>query len=156
MNQTTQTTQANLNPLIPNGCWTISGPRGHRTFDVSTQSEKEEFAPGKRIVALLTGPDNTATGDWTSFGFVSDHGDRINVWKKYRGSPDHPSEHEAYAKMLPFLFGCPPEGGAHINGAIYAIQGEKTCLRCNRRLTTPQSLADGIGPECKAKSGGAA
>jgi hypothetical protein len=32
--------------------------------------------------------------------------------------------------------------------ATYTVQLSKRCLRCNRTLTTPESLERGIGPEC--------
>src|ERR1035437_7116162 len=50
---------------LPNGVWTIEGPRGHRTFRISTvlkgESDCKDRHVGKRILELLTGPDNTSS-----------------------------------------------------------------------------------------------
>jgi hypothetical protein len=35
--------------------------------------------------------------------------------------------------------------------AKYRVESEARCLRCNRRLTHPESLVTGIGPECSGR-----
>ena len=136
-----------LNGTIPNGCWTVTGPMGHRTFAIETQKYDAEFAPGKRVVYLLTGPDNTDIGDWKAFAFVSYDSRGVNVWRKFRGSEDRPSESEFYAVILERLFA----GHTEFARRTYRLEGEKTCLRCNRRLTTPESIEAGIGPKCRSR-----
>lgn len=130
---------------IFNGTYSISSPTGeHRTFDISTQPENAEFAPGKRIIALLTGPNNNA--DYKSFGFVTDNG--INVYKKLRGT-DEPSHFDWYAHLV-WKLATTNDSRWHKLG--YKLMVEGTCLKCNRKLTTPESLKIGLGPIC-AKGG---
>ena len=82
---------------IFNGRYTMKNRRSgeHRTFEIKTQDKDAKFAAGKRVVALLTGPDNTA--DYTGFGFVEDDG--IVVWKSKRGVGEK-SVFDKYAAVL--------------------------------------------------------
>lgn len=118
------------------GCVTIRNPKtgNHRTFRIRRQPDDAKFAPGQRIVSLLTGPDNEA--DYTGFAFLTDAG-HLCMWKKYRDS----TAFNAYRKMLE-----QPERYRESHGLEYAV--EKRCARCFRRLTTPESISRGLGPEC--------
>lgn len=124
---------AMFNVKTHNGKVTINNPvtGGHRTFQIRTQPKDSRFAPGKRVVALLAGPDNTS--DYTPFGFVETDG--IHVWRKKRGGV-----FDTYAKMLdkPQTF--------EAKGAVYL--SSTRCRVCNRELTTPESIQSGIGPIC--------
>jgi len=118
-----------------NGTYTVlSKATGeHRTFRIRTQRENAEFAAGERIVALLVGSDNEH--DYQSFGFVKDDG-RIVVWKRHRGGM-----FDKLARMLEHL-------GEHEQAGRVEVYLEGRCRRCNRRLTHPESIRSGIGPEC--------
>ena len=120
-----------------NGKITIASPTGnHRTFSIKTQKVDSNFAPGKRVVALLNGPDNQS--DYCGFGFISNNGQDINVWKKKQGGI-----FDQYAKML-----LNPDKYQEL-GAEYLFSG--TCRMCNRELTVPSSIESGIGPICAKK-----
>ena len=121
-----------------NGKVTIYNPRtgGHRTFLIKTQSADSTFAPGQRVVALLTGPDNQA--DFQGFGFVSDQWG-INVWKSKRGG-----DFDKFADMLNRPAHYRREHGLEYKAAV-------KCRRCNRELTDPTSIDSGIGPTCREK-----
>ncbi len=123
-----------------NGTLTLYNPatEGHRTLRVRTQPEDAKFAPGERIVALLVGPDNE--NSYQPFAFLKPDG-RVLVWKRYRGNGE-PSRYEKLARMLtqPELF--------EAKGVQYEFS--TTCRRCNRKLTTPASIASGIGPVCES------
>ena len=120
-----------------NGTLTIGNPATgeHRTFQVRTQPEDSDFAAGERVVALLSGPDNTA--DYRPFGFVTDAG--IRVWRRHRGTV-----FDAYARML-------NSPAAWIAKHQLSYQFATTCRRCNRQLTDPESIRTGIGPVCRGK-----
>ena len=123
---------------IPNGLYTLQFPDGsHRTFRIYTKKQDAKFAPGKRIFAILIGPDNTA--DFEGVGFVDDSG--IHVWRSKKGSAVKPSKIEEYAGLVWKL-----ADGEVIDG--YELSISKRCLRCNRELTTPESIDREIGPEC--------
>lgn len=134
-----------------NGIYTLTNPETgqHRTFKVRTQQEDARFAPGARILYLLTGPDNEH--DYQPFGFVRDDG-RIAVWRKMRGAAGHPSQWERLADLFqsrvsghaPRLCDC----------SHFELQVSRRCRRCNRRLTDPVSIETGYGPECRSRMGG--
>jgi hypothetical protein len=107
---------------------------GHRTFKVSTVTNEESGLHGKRIISLLHGPDNTA--DYHGFGFVNPDGS-ICVWRKYNSN----STYGKYARILTDLENYP----------TITVHFEGRCIRCNRKLTRPDSITSGIGPECAKK-----
>jgi hypothetical protein len=116
-----------------NGTITVESPTGqHKTFDIRTQKPDANFAPGERVLALLAGPDNTS--DYQGIGFVKPGG-RIVLWKRYRNG-DMP----AVVKVLQH-----PE---HYKKLGMKYHHEGRCIRCNRKLTTPESIESGIGPVC--------
>lgn len=134
--------------MIYNGAITITSPKGgHRTFEIKTKKSNATFAAGKRILALLSGPDNTM--DYQGFAFVDDAG--VHVWrKKQSGDPKNPSAFEVYAKMVQSLS---TEGEASRYYKMgYRVEHERTCRRCNRRLTNPESIQSGLGPECAGRA----
>jgi hypothetical protein len=126
-------------PKIFNGFYTIKSrvTGEHRTFRILTQPKDADFAPGRRVLGLLTGPDNDS--DYTGFAFVDDEG--IHVWasKKSEGL------WETYAQMIWDL---------SLDGALsrwaknYEFMTDGRCLICNRHLTNPESVKTGIGPVC--------
>ncbi len=134
---------------IFNGIYTIQSTRtgDHRTFRISTQVATAEFAPGLRVVGLLTGPDNQ--NDYTGFGFVDEEG--IHVWSNKRGSD---TLWEKYAEMLWSLALDAVLSPWVQNG--YRLMMEGRCLKCNRVLTEPTSVTTGIGPVCAERAAAAA
>lgn len=161
--------QATANPVMThNGTLTVKseGSGEHRTFRIRTQKADADFAPGERIISLLTGPDNTAS--YTQFGFVKVEPERrafrddtygacpqttfvrparvkVIVWRKYRGRPGSPlTQYEKLARMIERL-------ANHIDEGRVTINLEGRCRRCNKPLTTPQSVHEGIGPVCAGR-----
>jgi len=120
-----------------NGVITVENTvrRTHRTFRIRTQKEDAKFAPGERILSLLTGPDNTSS--YTQIGFVKDDGS-VRLWRNYRT--------EQYERLVRVL-----QNPAHYRslGCVYHFEGR--CRRCNRALTTPESVRSGIGPVCDGR-----
>jgi len=134
---------------IHNGFLTVTNETTgeHRTFRVRTQKEDAKFAPGSRIVSLLTGPDNTS--DYRGFGFVKENG-WIVLWKRNR-TPHY----EGLSKAVRLAFRALEMGEdtfATIK-AIYSVKLSKRCVRCNKILSRPDSLERGVGPECAAAMG---
>lgn len=104
----------------------------HRTVDIRTA----KYADGSlhRIVALLVGPDNNS--DYRGFGECTTTG--VRVWRKHQGSQvfcwlaralNHP---ERFTDQVDFRFAA-------------------RCRICDRKLTTPESVASGIGPTCAGR-----
>lgn len=127
--------------MIFNGTITIRrrSTGDHRTFRIKTY--KQGPLEGKRVVSLLSGPDNE--NHYQGFGFVSEDGTKINVWRKHRGQDGHCSAYDWYAIYIEQLTGGSPEWLQQFD-----IQAEKRCAVCNRKLTNPESLLTGVGPEC--------
>ena len=127
-------------PEIPNGIFTIKSPTGeHRTFRVHTWKQKECETKITRSIGLLIGERNTT--NYSDFAFVNES--KIIVWKKFRGT-----QLEKFALLVQdMLF------GSHYKNMGMELLITKNCMRCNRALTTPQSIEDGIGPECKQMMG---
>jgi len=126
---------------IFNGVYTITSPKGgHRTFSIKTV--KNGKLKGSRIVSMLTGSDNTR--DYTSFGFVKEN--VILVWSKFGTDSD-------WSKFGKILWSMSTENEASEYYRLgYRILCEKKCIRCNRKLTHPESILSGIGPECGTRS----
>ena len=121
-----------------NGVITVINPAtgAHRTFQIRTQKADAKFMPGKRIVSLLTGPNNGH--DFTSFGFIGDDG-RIIVWRKHQGT-----QFDRFARML---MNAKDESDRFGLSFVWAAK----CRKCNRELTCPSSLASGLGPTCEGR-----
>jgi len=134
--------------MLFNGTYTITHGAEHRTYKIYTNAPDASFAPGQRIVALLTGADNET--DYTGFGFVL--ANEIKVWKSKQGTADKPSFFDKSARMLE-AFG---KSDDWTNPYVFkglTLQLEKRCSKCNRKLTNPASLETGIGPECAKRAG---
>ena len=138
--------------MILNGIYTIENEAGeHRTISIRTQKKDANFAPGERIAALLSGPDNEE--DYQGFAFVKDNG--FAIWKSKRGK-NRISTFEWYARILELVELSPSEIDSvelkvSLKGHTYIILVEKRCAICNRKLTTPESIRAGIGPVCAGR-----
>ena len=111
------------------GIYTVEGDEGHTTFSLHYQKEDQDFFPGKVLVRVLRGTDNTS--DYESVGYCDPQRNRVILWKKYKDAD------VAWKHDLATLLADPS-----------SVLEAKTCRRCNRLLTEPVSLANGIGPEC--------
>lgn len=111
------------------GVYTVVSTTGRRTFKVEVQASDAKFAPGQVVVSFLSGQDND--GDYTGFAFLV--GSELRVWGKHKGA----TELLAHAALLV----------ADPDAALVS----KNCARCGRTLTTPESIAAGLGPECSKK-----
>lgn len=125
---------------LANGTFTITFPCGtHKTLRIHTQ--QLGAMAGKRIISLLIGPDNSH--DYEGIGELTPS-DVTPVWVWKRWKNQKPGE---YAQLLWLLL-----KGEELEG--YELVRSSTCLRCNRPLTHPSSVADNLGPECRKKEAG--
>lgn len=118
-----------------NGTITIDNPATgqHRTFRIRTQKKDARFAAGKRVLSLLSGPDNTS--DYTPFAFIDEHG-MVRVWNRYVDT-----QYERFARLIQNLKN-------EAERWKLDVQWSAKCRCCNRELTDPVSIATGIGPVC--------
>jgi hypothetical protein len=120
---------------VADGYYTVVGPKGgHRTLRITTIDDNGT----KQWLAYLSGADNV--GDYKSVGFVN--GNEVSLFSKYLGQyADIMAAARFLVKNVDKLDEC---------GRQYAIRSGK-CYRCNRLLTTPESVARGLGPICASK-----
>ncbi len=121
---------------IHDGFYTIVTGNTHRTFRIRTNDADSSFAPGRQVIGFLSGPDNSS--DYINFAFVGN--ERIFPWKRFSAGYDHII---AAARYL-------VAGNHEQAGKMYAMQSGN-CYRCGRLLTTPESVAAGLGPTCRSK-----
>lgn len=119
---------------------------GNATFTLRSKRTKSRFTykinPNKdRVdwhwVALLSGPDNEA--DFTPLGYFVGPEFRLNR----KTSPEAPS-----TKAMQFLASCLEKGKLHPELQVFH---EGRCGACGRKLTVPESVATGFGPDCSER-----
>jgi hypothetical protein len=111
------------------------------TYKVSLSEDKRRY-----FVSVLTGPDNWS--NYKYFGCINPNTGAFS-WAKPESAkvaPDAPS-----AKGFEWFW-------RHLNAPVSKIAAVKVshegkCCRCGRKLTVPESIESGIGPECAAQMG---
>lgn len=120
------------------GTFTIANPDGrHYTVRVRTQRAEAAFAAGQKVVAVMTGRDNEHS--YTGVGFLRPEG--LRPWRRAEGT--------ILARVAAFV--CRVLLGRQALPPGYSLQESRACIRCGRKLTTPESLALGLGPECASR-----
>jgi hypothetical protein len=148
--------------LAGNAILTVSSAKtGARyTFRIAAPSEKTEKGGLKRdttkelrFVSLLTGPDNTA--DYTYLGVIKgvptlETGPTFALTAKSK-LPEYSDPVKAARYLCERVIRHPeapmPPG--------LEVRHEGKCGCCGRKLTVPESIDRGIGPECASKMMGA-
>lgn len=101
-----------------------------------TYRVRESNTPGVYFVSLLTGTDNT--GDYVYIGLMTDDGFRLTNKSTMRLE-------SAPVRAIKWTV-------EHLNRtslpATLEVWHEGKCGRCNRKLTVPESIESGFGPEC--------
>ena len=125
----------------------VSKKTGERLTFLARRPKEDPLRPGLRPIwlSVLTGPDNT-----NDYGFLG------TLWVKSSGAatyrpgamtrigPEAPSQRAA--QWLADGLGAPNGGAVLFRHAEFWHEGR--CGRCGRKLTVPESVASGFGPEC--------
>ena len=157
---TTPTTQPPALKL-KNGTYTVASPTGgHVTIKLHTAQQGK--LAGRRIFSLLVGSNNET--DYQGVAFWDDAAGRANVWQRFRGphpKPEFPIDGYHWQrtagwgsieKKLAVLLDVALRGErGYWGGRGYTLHLEGRCVRCNRKLTTVQSIASGMGAKCAGK-----
>jgi hypothetical protein len=121
----------------------VSDKTGTRfTYRVSLADKKNPSDADVWFVAVLNGPDN-----WTNYMYIGIIKDGQYRWtSKSKIGEDAPS-----VKAFKFCYG----HLSHHTIVGFEVWHEGKCGRCGRKLTVPESVASGFGPECVGKLGAA-
>lgn len=112
------------------------------TYRIKSPPTEEGKAPGSVgwFVAVLTGPDNTH--DFQYLGHIYRESRDFQLGRKSRIGPDAPS-----AIAWQWFYGAIVLGTRLLPDKC-EVWHEGRCGACNRKLTVPESIELGIGPEC--------
>ena len=91
------------------------------------------------FISLLTGSDNTES--YTYLGIYNPLSNNVILTQKSKYTNE-----STPVKVIRWAIKKINEKSSIPNG--YSIQHEGKCCRCGRTLTTPNSINNGIGPEC--------
>lgn len=129
-----------------NAIFTLVGKDSRFTFKVT----RKDPSPGYEkygvsyFVSVLNGPDNYE--NYLYMGMLDPVTGNVRLTRNSKVGLDAPS-FKAINWALPKIF-----AGAAMPPA-FSIHHEGKCGRCGRRLTVPESILTGIGPECAALMG---
>jgi|SRR5215469_10214411 len=115
------------------------------TYLVKAPMDKEtgKRKPGNMLfVGLLTGPDNES--DYTYLGVLRNDEFVITKASKMREDSEPVKAFRYFIKKVFMEHEIPEQLEVFHDG---------TCGRCGRKLTVPESVESGIGPECAKKEG---
>jgi|SRR5690242_18884437 len=131
-------------PQLPNGRYTVINDTTaeYRTIQLSDCPERYGKPAGTQIAAFLSGPNNEA--DYIGFAFILPNR-QIVMFNRYR--PKYESNIKLRYSLDALL---DSDGSAY--GELYAMESGK-CFHCNRVLTVPVSVHNGLGPTCAKKLG---
>ena len=118
--------------------FTVDNGRGDwETFRVTRSKDGKVY-----FVTAMSGPDNE--NSYSYLGILNVESGEVRLTKASRYEADH-----RYVRIVRWALGIVWNGGTLPDG--YAIKHAGRCCRCGRQLTTPESLASGIGPECAGR-----
>lgn len=150
-------------PNAKNGTYTVSHPqRGH--FTVKLWTSQRGSLVGQRLISLLVGPNNET--DFKAVARWHDEAKRVDVWARYRDAASVMSINgynwqrrgwSFYEQKLAIwadlvIRGADEQRHGYWWGEGYRLMLEGRCCVCNRKLTHPESIESGIGPECARKA----
>lgn len=110
--------------------------RKRYTYNIKRHKENESLY----FIHLLRGPDNT--DDYSYIGcYYSDNGVFVpcRTWK-FEPTEEWPASLKAISYLLKNIYNVPSK---------LHVYHEGKCARCGRKLTTPESIITGFGPECR-------
>lgn len=123
--------------------FTVSNNKGeHYTFRISSPKPKNDNDTPPLFASVLKGPDNYSNYKYIGIYDPARMTVRCTKASKYReGSTEY--------KVLLWAVGVIHE--AYDCPAGYEMRHAGKCCVCGRKLTTPESIEAGIGPECAKK-----
>lgn len=122
---------------------------GKSTFTIQSRNSNVRFTykvvkseDGKvYFVNLLTGPNNES--DFTYLGVIKENNVGLNFYLTAKSKQNKDSK-----CVIAFDFLIKNINDNFIHPNLIFLKSSN-CCRCGSKLTTPDSIMDGIGPECK-------
>ncbi len=131
--------------MAGNATFTIELPAGssqsHYTFKVQKVEAGDRW-PEAWFVKMLTGPDNTS--DYSYVGKLNPFLGQVLMTSASKNKSD-----SFPARLLNRVLArvwCDDHAAYEQHG--YKTHHEGKCGRCGRKLTVPESIESGVGPEC--------
>ena len=120
--------------------------KDHRRYTYWIQERKHYGGVLHHYVRYLAGADNTNWRNYIYLGMLNTDDDTwlVEPTTKSRFTSSHNLFQAINWALEVVRGGNPPPANA-------LIIHEGRCARCSRRLTTPESITRGIGPECLSK-----
>lgn len=138
---TKERTQKQVIPAkhIHAGVFTVENTRKGtwKTFKIRTQRDTE-WSPGARLVSILKAPNK-----YVAVGYLNEDSSGagyFHPFANWAGSDE--------AQQARFFINMMEENVPHPDIRLYS---QTFCMRCGLALTTPQSVIDGLGPDCVKK-----
>lgn len=122
--------------LAGNATFTLSSKRTGARYTYRASAPKD--AADRFFLSLLTGPDNEA--DYTYIGMITPERRFTLTRASKMGMDAAPVRAAAYFCQQVLQEGRLPDA--------LEVRHEGKCGRCGRKLTVPESVDSGIGPEC--------
>ena len=128
-----------VNKKVNDTCWKCKGvANGCRVCNGTGEGQTTYF------VSLLTGPDNLSNYSYMGMLNVDTGVMRRTAKSKYKATTPP-------VRILNGILERVWRGADYPNG--FELRHEGKCGRCGRKLTVPESIDRGIGPECWGKMG---
>jgi len=125
---------------------TLVSRRTKTRFTYKVSKPEKDDGPVKFFVGLMNGPDNQ--NNYVYMGCIKQtyNGEYFTGTKASKVSRDAPSykAFEWFWQKIITNKRSPDEWGVD-------VWHEGSCCRCGRKLTVPESVEDGIGPECRKR-----
>jgi len=131
---------------------------GNATFTVTSRKtgarftykvRKTEFDPSRYFVSVLTGPDNE--GDFTYAGMLISSKGQLYPRQSKGSKVSATAPSWLGFVWLVSRLNAYSGNGEDIIARQAEVHHEGRCGRCGRKLTVPESIESGFGPECITK-----
>lgn len=124
-----------------NATFTLVSKKTGTRFTYRMRKPKDAAPHANTFVAVLTGSDNESSYSYLGFFKV---GKGYSYGSKSKIGPEAPSAVAFHWFANAMLSN---KGLAAFEQVEFYHEG--SCCRCGRKLTVPESITDGIGPECR-------
>lgn len=116
----------------------------HYTYKVKVKPANGTY-PEMLFVSVLTGPDNG--NDYSYLGILNPQTGVVRT----TGKSKFPADSFTVRLLNRVLARLWADDAASIAAAGFDLHHEGRCGRCGRRLTVPESIETGLGPECAGR-----